>query len=134
MAWVTKSGRFLKFLWKAGTTGVPGIAEAVTHDMVERAVERITPRFPEFKNAKIVQIRSRPHETRKADGKLDPLHVNVHIMSEDDRLICSAHFYPIPLGGRQVWFSKPIYNDGDEPKNHWVKCVEPKKDNDKKKD
>jgi hypothetical protein len=43
-----------------------------------------------------------------------PLHANFQIMGDDGRPLTSTHYYPSPLEGKQVWFSKPKYNDGKQ--------------------
>ncbi|MCJ1261252.1 hypothetical protein MMC22_001116, partial [Lobaria immixta] len=62
---------------------------------------------------------SRPHSTPKADGKIDPLHVNFQIIDANDQVITSAHFYASPLGGQYIWFSKSKYNNGQEARHHF---------------
>ncbi|PYI05930.1 hypothetical protein BO78DRAFT_397784 [Aspergillus sclerotiicarbonarius CBS 121057] len=119
MGWITKAGRFINFFWKSGTTGVQGINEAAAQEAVEAAINNMKGSYPELGQAKRAEVNSRPHSTPKADGRRDPLHANFRITTEDGRPVTSAHYYPNPLGGEQVWFSKPKYNGGKQASEYF---------------
>ncbi|GIJ86948.1 hypothetical protein Asppvi_005847 [Aspergillus pseudoviridinutans] len=121
MSWVTRVGRFLTFSWKSGTTGVQGINETSAQTAVEEAVVKLKGSFPELGKAKNAKVMSRPHSTPKADGRKDPLHANFEITSEEGQRITSVHYYPNPLGGKNVWFSRPKYNDGKKVNDYFPK-------------
>ncbi|MCJ1261253.1 hypothetical protein MMC22_001117, partial [Lobaria immixta] len=52
MSWTTKAGRFLSFMWKAGTTGVHGLNENTSQNALEGVIDSIKGSFPELRNAK----------------------------------------------------------------------------------
>lgn len=56
MSWITKTGRFLSFRWKAGTTGVQGLNESATESTLERAIDSLKGSFPELNDAKIATV------------------------------------------------------------------------------
>ncbi|PYH35151.1 uncharacterized protein BO87DRAFT_415363 [Aspergillus neoniger CBS 115656] len=124
--------RFLSFFWRSGTKGVQGINDAAAQEAVEKAIENKKDSFPELSKATKASVESRPHSTPKADGRTDPLHANFRITSDDNRPITSAHYYPTPLGGKNVWFSKPKYNDGQQANEHFVKDEQTDDEGDRK--
>ncbi|KAL2859980.1 uncharacterized protein BJX67DRAFT_375910 [Aspergillus lucknowensis] len=128
MSWITKAGRILTFYWKSGTTGVQGINESAAQDAVEAAINNMKGSFPELGQAKNAKVESRPHSTPKADGRRDPLHANFRITSDDGQPVTSAHYYPSPLGGKQVWFSKPKYNEGKQANEYFPEDIQSGKD------
>lgn len=57
MSWITRTGRFLTFLWKSGTTGVQGVNEAAAQDAVEAAISNMKESYPELALAKKAEVK-----------------------------------------------------------------------------
>lgn len=57
MSWTTRTGRFLSFLWKSGTTDVQGPDEKTAQIAVENALDSLKSSHPELSNAKKAIVR-----------------------------------------------------------------------------
>ncbi|GIK05958.1 hypothetical protein Aspvir_010074 [Aspergillus viridinutans] len=74
------------------------------------------------------EIKQKPHTTNKADSRQDPFHANLPITSKEGRKITSAHYYPVPTEGENVWFSKAKYNAGKRVMDYFPKPWNPAMD------
>ncbi|PKX95173.1 uncharacterized protein P174DRAFT_419129 [Aspergillus novofumigatus IBT 16806] len=120
----TQTGRVLEFFWRKGTANVEGINPALAENAIETEFLKVKDAFPELRQAAKAEVKQKPHRANKADGREDPFHANFVITSQEGLRITSAHYYPTPIGGSHVWFSKAKYNGGKKVMDYLPKAGE----------
>ncbi|EFY89492.1 hypothetical protein J3458_014366 [Metarhizium acridum] len=120
------AARVLKYMWhrlnKKGSKFNHKVAEQLIQDTVNYDLQQ--PYGDQLRRATTVEEVDTPHESKHIiDGHVyvDPMHAKFKLRNEKDKRITTAHYYyPEPLGGRHVWYSKESLNGGASSSAYWV--------------